>query len=221
MPDGVHEQLTNLHKAHQTHAEKQMQVAANDAQELLAVHLRLLLVARIERARVVRNRQLDNVVIDILRHVATIRYVSREVEFWGVGRKVVERILIVGARPVDACLRALERAAGPAHVLEKVPRAVHLRRLVDALERVVALVEAGLLVVDVERVAAATLDRDHLRADEQAGASRVPRVGVDHLVEQAPIGQIHDKRVVIENGALTVRPRVGVIGGSPESDVSG
>ena len=222
--EDVDEQLADLDKAEQRHAEKQVQVAANDGQQLLAAHLDLLAELCVGQAGGEHDRRSDRVLAQI---GADVRPVAAREFGQSAHRQIGVRVAFEQRRVgrADDTLRVLQRTHLSSVELLATAESPHTSRTAE-LGLGAALARVAPLEADALRVAAAPLDGHLLGVERDARALRVRRGAVvklfDHRVEERAVGQLDDKRVVLlEHAASAVRGRLLFVEEASRIDLGG
>ena len=216
--------MGDLDKAHGAHAEKQVQVTAEDAEQLLAAHLRLLAVLLVLCA-VVAQRELHicrvhvrgQVGDDDLARLAGIEVAdARKCALVRV--EVAERILVAGDILREYILCTLERTARQAVFGQS--------QTIDTREVVTEAHATKLDVFEHEVVVVLTRARHvvhELRARGQAGGARVRVVALDDHVEYRSIEWIGVNQcvlLIVEHLALAVGRGILLVRGAFDVDAA-
>ena len=222
-----HEQFDYLDKADKTHAEKQVQMAADDGHEL-APRLFGLFGDILVGERVVVERELDHVCGQIVAEVRLIgeAFEQHRVRFELLLHVELLRIGVERSIVVEAMRTTLERTLGHTVLGYVLAHAEHrVVELVGAvLLRAEAVAVAGYLIVDP--VVGAVADRIHVDqvAEEQARVLSVGDVVRDDQVEERRVVDRMQQLIVAVHIALVVRVGplvVAIVGVLGHSDVHG
>ena len=200
------EQLDNLEEAHQTHAKKQVQVAAQCSYKILESDFGLFHDNRVTQ-RVVVDADLDQIVVELDRIV--VEYAQRFAGLHGalsIGARELQSVAV--QRVVQYRLMTLVRTHGLTRLGHVVARLVRA-----CVERVGAL---GLLGVETigqilrrreldQRIGAIAFgDNTQLSTEAHARVVRVRVAGGEHLVIQIAVGERLGQFAALVDRALAV-----------------